>query len=591
LARQRVKFAVIAFVLIAPLAFVTVRYVREQSRQISSAARERRGVVAVRPLVDLLGALDAARAGAAHGDPSTIPGVLAASARVDGVLVGLHRPPDLRSSWSALKATITTAVRLAPPVGARAVEAWAAAGGATVGLIAEAADRSNLVLDRDRDTHYLQDAVTLRIPTLLDRGGLGADLSAIDAPGQHDAIAAVRGALGDTLTPLAGDVQRAAGATRDAGLGPSSSGPLSAVTGSAGALMAALERVNATGHSPPSDLGAAMRADALALSHALDPHLGHLLSARISRLRNSEHVVEAVAVLAVLALALVLSLIAGWMRAMARRTDGMQEALAAGALASKGLAATSAQLRSASGDTSTAAHDTAARAAKVSAAAARLSGELGSVAAATAELDGGIHEIARRSSDATRIASDAMSARDRADELVLRLRAGPTEMADVIALVAAIATETRLLGLNATLEAVRAGEGGSGFAVIANEVKDLARRMALSAEQLEQSVQTIHSDTGEAVVAIAEITSIIVQINDVQTEIAASVEQRAVAATEIGTGAGAAAAVSDELARDGAEAAGTARHATIAASAADRHAEELVTLAQELLGLLADRPS
>jgi methyl-accepting chemotaxis protein len=517
--------------------------------------------------------------------------VLAAGARVDGVLAGLHRPPDLRSSWSALKATITTAARLTPPVGARAVDAWAAAGGATVGLIAEAGDRSNLVLDRDRDTHHLQDAVTLRIPTLLDRGGLGADMAAIDAPGQHDAIAAVRGALSDTLTPLAADVQRAVGATRGSGLGRSSSGPLAAVTGSAGALMAALARVNATGHSPPSDLGAPMRADALALSHALDPHLSRLISARISRLRNSEHVVEAVAVLAVLALLLVLSLIAGWMRAMARRTDELHEVLSAGALASKGLAASSAQLAGAGRDASTAAQDTAARAASVSAAAARLSGQLRSVAAETQELDGGIHEIARRSSDATRIASDAMSARDRADELVLRLRAGPAEMADVIALVTAIASETRLLALNATLEAVRAGEGGRGFAVIANEVKDLARRMALSAERLEQSVQTIHGDTGEAVVAIAEITSIIVQINDVQTEIAASVQQRAAAATQLGAGAGAGAAGSDEVARDAADAAEAARHATIAASAADRRAEELVTLAQELLGLLADRPS
>ena len=64
------KFALIAVVLIAPLAFVTYSYVSAQGKQEAFSTKERAGLIAVRPLVALLGAVAEARSGAAHSNPA-----------------------------------------------------------------------------------------------------------------------------------------------------------------------------------------------------------------------------------------------------------------------------------------------------------------------------------------------------------------------------------------------------------------------------------------------------------------------------------------------------------------------------------------
>jgi methyl-accepting chemotaxis protein len=166
------------------------------------------------------------------------------------------------------------------------------------------------------------------------------------------------------------------------------------------------------------------------------------------------------------------------------------------------------------------------------------------------------------------------------------LGASSAEIGEVIKVITSIAEQTNLLALNATIEAARAGEAGKGFAVVANEVKDLARKTARSSEKIGENISAIQRDTHEAVAAIGEITSIIRQISDIQSVVAASVEEQAATTNEIARSVGEAAAGSNEIADNITGVADTARGTTQGAAETHGSAAELARFANQQLALV-----
>ncbi|MGK7928786.1 MAG: methyl-accepting chemotaxis protein, partial [Spirulina sp.] len=89
---------------------------------------------------------------------------------------------------------------------------------------------------------------------------------------------------------------------------------------------------------------------------------------------------------------------------------------------------------------------------------------------------------------------------------VKRLAESSQEISKIVAVISQIASRTNLLALNASIEAARAGEAGRGFAIVADEVRQLADRSAKALKDIEQIVLQIQSETSLVMQAMEEGT-------------------------------------------------------------------------------------
>ncbi len=94
---------------------------------------------------------------------------------------------------------------------------------------------------------------------------------------------------------------------------------------------------------------------------------------------------------------------------------------------------------------------------------------------------------------------------------VKRLAESSQQISQIVSVISQIASRTNLLALNASIEAARAGESGKGFAIVADEVRQLADRSAKALKEIEQIVLQIQSETGSVMAAMEQGTQQVIQ--------------------------------------------------------------------------------
>ena len=230
--------------------------------------------------------------------------------------------------------------------------------------------------------------------------------------------------------------------------------------------------------------------------------------------------------------------------------------------------------------------DAEAEAQAVAAASEQTSKVIDTVASAAEELSSSLREVSQNTAQTAQAAQEAVGNAARACETMATLEASSQAIRDVSNMIAAVAGQTNLLALNATIEAAHAGEAGRGFAIVANEVKELAKETAKATKQIDGRIRALVEDAVKATAAMNDTAKLIEGIGQMSNTVAAAVEEQTAVTGELARSVTEGARGVEEVARSISNLSGAVAGANVAAGRVRRLNGRLHDDAESLNGAL-----